>query len=129
MTTDRKPVMVYLPEDVELTLTEYCQHNNLTKTYKTGEVKPSFGTAIIQILTQVLTSSQSNTGDWLQNIVKEYKTDKKEYNTEYITQIDIDIDQLIDKKIEEKLKEKLPSREELEEAQKFREELEELKKK
>jgi len=50
MATSNKAVTTYLPPDIEKSLTEYCTNNGLTRKSKTGEIIPSFGTGIVEIL-------------------------------------------------------------------------------
>jgi predicted GIY-YIG superfamily endonuclease len=50
--TDRrgKAVTCYLPEDIEQYLTQYSTEYSITRKDKNGEVKPSLGTGIVEIL-------------------------------------------------------------------------------
>jgi hypothetical protein len=50
MATDNKGVTVYLPQDVEECLTQYCIEYGITRKAKDGTVTPSLGTGIVTYL-------------------------------------------------------------------------------
>jgi peptidoglycan hydrolase CwlO-like protein len=49
MATNKKAVMVYLPDHLEIFVSEYCLKNGIT-IEKDGEVNPRMGTGIIRLL-------------------------------------------------------------------------------
>ena len=48
--TKYKAASVYIPPDLEKRLTKYCFEHEITRTDKSGAVKPSISTGIIEIL-------------------------------------------------------------------------------
>ncbi len=50
MATKHRAASVYIPPDIEERLTKYCFEHEITRTDKSGAVKPSISTGIIEIL-------------------------------------------------------------------------------
>ena len=50
MTTQNKAVTCYLPKDIEDFITGYCNKYGITRKDKEGNIYPSFGTGIIELL-------------------------------------------------------------------------------
>lgn len=50
MATSNKAISAYLPPDLEEYLTKYCTEYDITRKDKSGEMKPSLGTAVVEIL-------------------------------------------------------------------------------
>lgn len=50
MATDNKAVTCYLPKDVEDFVTQYCTQYGITRKDKEGNIQPSLGTGIIELL-------------------------------------------------------------------------------
>lgn len=50
MATENKAVTCYLPSEIEESLTRYCTEYEITRKDKSGEIKPSLGTGIVEIL-------------------------------------------------------------------------------
>ncbi|TRU84803.1 MAG: hypothetical protein EWV76_03785 [Microcystis novacekii Mn_MB_F_20050700_S1] len=50
MATDNRPVTCYLPKDVEDFVTRYCTEYGITRKDKDGNIQPSLGTGIIELL-------------------------------------------------------------------------------
>ncbi|MDJ0718159.1 MAG: hypothetical protein QNJ54_28690 [Prochloraceae cyanobacterium] len=57
MATKYKAASVYIPADIEERLVKYCFEHEITRTYKSGAVKPSISTGIIEILKVFLSSN------------------------------------------------------------------------
>lgn len=57
MATDNKGVTVYLPQDLEECLTQYCTEYGITRKAKDGTVTPSLGTGIITYLKEKMMSA------------------------------------------------------------------------
>ena len=50
MATENKAVTCYLPSELEESLTRYCTEYEITRKDKSGKIKPSLGTGIVEIL-------------------------------------------------------------------------------
>ena len=50
MATDRRAITSYLPDDLESKLIKYCSDYSITRKDKDGNVVPSMGTGIVEIL-------------------------------------------------------------------------------
>ena len=70
MTTDNKAVTAYLPSDIEESLTRYCTESGITRKDKSGELKPSLGTGIVEIL-KIFFSGESVTSQLPGDVVTE----------------------------------------------------------
>ena len=57
MATKHRAASVSIPPDIEERLTKYCFEHEITRTYKSGAVKPSISTGIIEILKVFLSSN------------------------------------------------------------------------
>ena len=69
MATDNRGVMVYLPSEIEMKMTEYCTEYNITRKDKQGNIVTSLGSGIIAYLksqllgdTPILASDRLNHG-------------------------------------------------------------------
>lgn len=61
MATNKKAVMVYLPEDLESFVSGYCLANGIT-IEKDGETSPRMGTGIVRLLESLSKSESTTTG-------------------------------------------------------------------
>ncbi|MDJ0717587.1 MAG: hypothetical protein QNJ54_25755, partial [Prochloraceae cyanobacterium] len=57
MATKNRAASVYIPADIEERLTKYCFEHQITRKDKSGAVKPSISTGIIEILKVFLSSN------------------------------------------------------------------------
>lgn len=69
MATDNRGVMVYLPSEIEMKMTEYCTEYNITRKDKQGNIVTSLGSGIVAYLksqllgdTPILASDRLNHG-------------------------------------------------------------------
>jgi hypothetical protein len=66
MATTNRAVNVYLPKNLEQSITEYCTEYNTTRKDKSGQVSPAWGTAILAILNEYFNGEKQ--GDSLSNV-------------------------------------------------------------
>ncbi len=83
MATENKGVMVYLPQELETLLEEYCLERKITRKTRDGHVFASLGTGIVQYLKSQLLGDESNlstlpsqvlTRENILELIKEYST-------------------------------------------------------
>ncbi len=83
MATENKGVMVYLPQELETLLEQYCLERKITRKTRDGHVFASLGTGIVQYLRSQLLGGESNlstspsqvlTRENILELIKEYST-------------------------------------------------------
>ena len=131
MATDRRAITSYLPDDLESKLIKYCSEYSITRKDKDGNVVPSMGTGIVEILKLFFSQDElpsplpskvsggnialavleANLKKYIDSKLPEYETSEiPSQITEYIdSQIASAVPKYINSKLPEYLSDKLPS--------------------
>lgn len=109
MATDNRAVMVYLPENVEKLMSEYCLAKGITRKGKDGSINPSLGSGILEVLEEYFTRRESNTSDSQSNTsdiessVKNILPSLIPSNLLTRDELEVKLEELVPRMIEEKV--------------------------
>jgi hypothetical protein len=99
MTTQNKAVTCYLPKDIEDFITGYCNEYGITRKDKEGNIYPSFGTGIIELLKLLAYTPELVGGPLLDTVPSKFSEDA----------IEKKIDEILEKKLSNHLPDNVPS--------------------
>jgi hypothetical protein len=99
MTTNNKAVTCYLPKDIEDFITGYCIEYAITRKDKEGNIYPSLGTGIIELLKLLAYNPELVSSPILDTVPSKFSEDA----------IEKKIDEILEKKLSNHLPDNVPS--------------------
>jgi hypothetical protein len=99
MTTQNKAVTCYLPKDIEDFITGYCNEYGITRKDKEGNIYPSLGTGIIELLKLLAYTPELVSSPILDTVPSKFSEDA----------IEKKIDEILEKKLSNHLPDNVPS--------------------
>ena len=99
MTTQNKAVTCYLPKDIEDFITGYCNEYGITRKDKEGNIYPSLGTGIIELLKLLAYNPELVSSPILDTVPSKFSEDA----------IEKKIDEILEKKRSNHLPDNVPS--------------------
>jgi hypothetical protein len=99
MTTQNKAVTCYLPKDIEDFITGYCNEYGITRKDKEGNIYPSLGTGIIELLKLLAYNPELVGSPILDTVPSKFSEDA----------IEKKIDEILEKKLSNHLPDNVPS--------------------
>jgi hypothetical protein len=99
MTTQNKAVTCYLPKDIEDFITGYCNEYGITRKDKEGNIYPSLGTGIIELLKLLAYNPELVSSPILDTVPSKFSEDA----------IEKKIDEILEKKLSNHLPDNVPS--------------------
>jgi hypothetical protein len=99
MTTQNKAVTCYLPKDIEDFITGYCNKYGITRKDKEGNIYPSLGTGIIELLKLLAYTPELVGSPLLDTVPSKFSEDA----------IEKKIDEILEKKLSNHLPDNVPS--------------------
>jgi flagellar capping protein FliD len=99
MTTNNKAVTCYLPKDIEDFITGYCNKYGITRKDKEGNIYPSLGTGIVELLKLLAYNPELVSSPILDTVPSKFSEDA----------IEKKIDEILEKKLSNHLPDNVPS--------------------